>query len=386
MPSKSTKRGARHGVHKREGPRGTTWHAVVDLGVDPDSGKRKQKRLSASTKTKLEEDIADLIARNAKGAVVADSKVPVSEFLEQWLESITTRVRPSTRRAYAERIRLFISPKIGMIQMGKLAPIDVQKLTVWIVESGRTSSTANSVHGVLRAALNDAVRWGIVPRNVASAVHAPRPEHVEMQTWNPTQVAHAFRELAGDRLECLIRLAITTGMRRGELLGLRWIDVDIDRKQLSIRHTLVRDENGRWESGTPKTAKSRRSISLSDDDVAMLIRHKDRQEEARLAAGDDWQESGLVFTEPNGKAIYATGLARRFEVFIARTGLPRIRFHDLRHTAASLMLSAGEHPKIVQERLGHSSISMTLDRYSHVTSTMQEAAAERLERLIRDAS
>ena len=383
-PKERPKSGERHGVWSQETTRGVTWYATVDLGTDPLTGKRKQKRVKAPSRKLLDKAIADAIAEGIPSARPG-SETTVGAYLTEWLATSGTRLRPTTRKVYDERIRLFLIPQLGHIRLSEIKPVDVQRMHAAVLAAGRAPGTAAAIHAVLRSALNDAVRMGILDRNVASVVHAPRPAPPEMQVWSAEQVGKALKAAQGDRYECLWRLAMTTGMRRGELLGLRWIDVDLDNALLSIRHTLYQGKGRSWESGTPKTEKGRRSIAISPEDVAALAAHRVRQLALQLAAAE-WHETGLVFTEANGKAVNANRLRERFLKLIVKAGLPVIRFHDLRHTAASLMLAAGEHPKVVQERLGHSNISITLDRYSHVAPSMQAAAAERIERLIRDAS
>lgn len=377
----------RPGVHIREWEGGFSYHTTIDLGIDPVTRKRVQKRLTAASPEELDEKI--VTARREfvnRQEPLASGTTTVAAFLDQWVEVAQRQLRPTTIKSYKERIRLFIVPALGAIPLGELRPMDVQRLHTSILDQGKSASTASVIHAVLRSALNDAVRWGVIDRNVASIVHAPRPTPPEMKTWSAEQVAQVLAFAVGHRDECLWRLALTTGMRRGELLGLRWIDVDLDNKQLAIRHTLHQGNKGRaWESGTPKTEKGRRSIAISSQDVEMLKQQRRQQDETRRAASE-WEDNGLVFTERNGKPLNANRLAMRFNLMIKKTGVPQIRFHDLRHTAASLMLAGGVHAKVVQERLGHSNISITLDRYSHVAPSMQSDAAERLERLISDRS
>lgn len=383
-PKERPKSGERHHVWSQETTRGVTWYARVDLGNDPLTGKRKQKRLKAPSRKLLDKEIADAIAAGIPEAR-PDGEMTVAAYLTEWLDTAANRLRPTTRKSYAERVRLFLIPLLGDIRLAALKPVDVQRFHRDMLDSGRAPGTVAVVHAVLRSALNDAVRLGIIDRNVASVVHAPRPKPPEMQTWTPEQVAAVLRAAQGDRYACLWRLALTTGMRRGELLGLRWIDVDLDNALLTIRHTLYQGKGRAWESGTPKTEKGRRSIALSPDDVAALAAHRTAHLALQLAA-PEWHETGLVFTEANGKAVNANRLRERFLKLIDRAGVPVIRFHDMRHTAASLMLAAGVHAKIVQERLGHSSISITLDRYSHVAPSLQQDAATKLETLLREAS
>lgn len=375
------KSGERHSIHSKETSRGTTWYATVDIGKDPATGKRRQKRLTAPTRKALDVKIAEIVGKLNRGENVVESRLTVGELLDEWLVAIAPTIKPTTLRRYKECSDRELKPALGAIRLAKLSPLDVQRMETAALARKLSPTTVYHIHYVLRRALHQALRWGYVTRNVCDAVDPPRRAQTEMQAWTVEQAAKVLAKTQGDDLEALWRLAITTGMRRGELLGLRWQDVDFDRGALAIRHTLVRGAKGQWESSTPKTLRSRRSIALSADDLTVLRHHEDRQKLKRHAGPNHY-----VFTSDDGGPVHATTLQRRFTALIAAAGVPTIRFHDLRHTAATLMLTAGEHPKIVSERLGHSTIAMTLDRYSHVTESMQQAAADRLAKLLSDAS
>ena len=236
-------------------------------------------------------------------------------------------------------------------------------------------------HGILHRALDQAVKWRLIRYNPCDAVEAPRPRHPEMRTWTAEEARAFLAATADHELAALWRLALTTGMRRGELLALRWQDVDLDRRQLAVRRTLSRGPDGLYFS-EPKTRAGQRSIALPSSAVVALREHRRRQLERRLVLGSAWHETDLVFGRGDGQVLHPNVVHATFRCLVDRLGLPRIRFHDLRHTAATLMLADGVHPKVVQERLGHATISMALDRYSHVTMDMQREAAERIEKLL----
>jgi integrase len=219
----------------------------------------------------------------------------------------------------------------------------------------------------------------MIPRNVAELVDAPRRTFPDVVTWKMEQVATFFAVSDEHYLAALWRLALLTGMRRGELLGLMWEDIDLDRGMLSVRRTLSRGKGGDWVLGQPKTQSGRRAIALPESCVASLRRHRAKQNSQRLRLGEVWQDSGFVFTGQQGQALHVNVLVTHFKSLIRKAGLPDLRFHDLRHTSATLLLAQGVHPKIVQERLGHADISMTLNRYSHVTPDMQRSAADTLD-------
>lgn len=232
-------------------------------------------------------------------------------------------------------------------------------------------------------AIGDALRWQLVVRNVCDAVDPPRVPKKEMQALTGEQAQQFLEAAQGDSLEALYVLALTTGMRRGELLGLKWTDLDLALGILQVKRTMSRLANKGFTVSEPKTAKSRRKIHLTQLAIEALKRHRIRQNEARLAAGPAWDEQGWVFCNTIGRPLEAGNMLRRsFRPILIKAGLPMIRFHDLRHSAASLLLSLGVHAKIVQELLGHSQIGLTLDTYSHVLPSLQEEAVSRLNTLL----
>jgi integrase len=226
----------------------------------------------------------------------------------------------------------------------------------------------------------------LASRNVTDMVDAPKRATPETQTWNTGQVAAVLAEAEKTDLAALWRLALLTGMRRGEILGLKWEDVDLDRSGVSVRRTLSRGKGGTWELGTQKTTAGRRSIALPVSVVASLKRHRVCQLERRIELGHLWKDQGFVITNTTGGPLAVNVLDGRFRALIEAADVPRIRFHDLRHTCVTLMLANGEHPKIVAERLGHSDLGITLKRYSHVSPDMQRAAADRLDAALDAAS
>jgi integrase len=265
------------------------------------------------------------------------------------------------------------------MKLTKLSPLDLQRLYTDRLVAGLSSTTVHLLHVVLHRMLKQAVRWGMVPRNVTEMVDPPRRTFPEITTWSSDQVAR-FLE-AGDQhyLGALWRLALLTGMRRGELLGLKWDDIDLDRGTLAVRRTLSRGNGGTWQLTEPKTASGRRQIALPESCVAALRKHRLRQLEQRMALGPAWEDHGFVFTGRAGAPLHVNSMTVHFKKLITDAQVPTIRFHDLRHTCATLLLAEGVHPKIVQERLGHSDISMALNRYSHVTPSMQRQAADTLD-------
>ncbi len=357
--------------------RGDSWTAVVDLPPDPATGKRRQKRVTARTKRELEQQVAALIQAGQAGFIDA-GKLTVRDYFERWLETTAPTLRAVTVRRYRDVARLHIVGVIGNTPLTKLTAADVQRLYADRLKR-LSPTTVRYVHAVLHHALDDAVKWGLLVRNVADAVEPPKKARTEMQVWNAEQVGRVLRAAADDPLEALWRLAIYTGMRRGELLALKWSDLDLDAGALSVQRSLGRGRTSRLEEGEPKSRSGRRRIALSPSVVESLKRHRVRQLEHRLAVGDAYEDRGYLFANETGAHIHPNTLYRRFQDLTKRAGVPTIRFHDLRHTSATLLLAQGVHGKIVQERLGHANIAMTLDLYSHVTADMQRHAADALE-------
>jgi integrase len=279
---------------------------------------------------------------------------------------------------------LHIVSEIGNTPLSKLLPGDVQRLYARKLET-LAPTTVRYIHAILHHALDDAVKWGLLNRNVTDAIEAPKKVRNEMQVWSMEEVGRVLRAAADDPLEALWRVAIFTGMRRGELLALKWSDIDLENSSLSVQRSLSRGMTSRLEEGEPKSHSGRRRIALSASVVESLKRHRVRQLEYRLGLGEAYQDHGYVFVNETGGYIHPNTLYRRYHELVARAGVPEIRFHDLRHTSATLLLAEGVHGKIVQERLGHSNIAMTLDLYSHVTADMQRQAADALEAAISGA-
>ena len=352
----------------------TTWSTVIDLGPDPATGKRRQKRISGRTRKEVERKVAEAIHRAETGFI--DSKnATIADLFDHWLSASRPNLQPATLRRYRDLSRLHIVTHIGGVKLSRLLPGDVQRLYATLLEKLSPTSVRH-IHNLLHTALSDAVKWGWLTRNVCTAVTPPKRNRSEMAVWSTAEVGRFLAAADGDDLEALFRLALTAGMRRGELLGLKWADIDFDAGALSIRRSLHRGDTARLIEAEPKTQAGRRRITLPVATVESLRRHRTAQLEYRLSIGPAYDDRDYVFVNETGGHIHPNSLNRRFAQLTAKAGLPVIRFHDLRHTSATMLLAAGVHPKIVQERLGHSDIAMTLDRYSHVTSDMQQVAAD----------
>jgi integrase len=247
------------------------------------------------------------------------------------------------------------------------------------LDAGLSASTVHKVHTILHKALARAVAWQMVPRNVTDAVEPPRPAPREMRPQSPAEARKLLDAAQGDRLEALYVLAATTGMRQGELLALKWQDVDLGNATVSVRRTLTRS-GGRYTLGEPKTKKSRRSIRLTPRAANVLEQHLERQLSDIQMLGDNYADQGLVFSTDTGTPFNPSNVRQRsFTPLLRKASIPHIRFHDLRHTCATLLLGKGTHPKLVQELLGHATVAITLDTYSHVMPGMGDQTARAMQ-------
>lgn len=369
-------------LHKRTHADGsTTWHCIADAGMDPATGKRRQRRLTAPTRAALEEKLTTLKASALTGAYIDPSKTTVREYLDQWLEATAADVRPNSARAYAHAITHHLTPHLGGHRLNRLQPLHIQR---WLADeqaAGAAPASLGLYLMIARKALGHAVAWRLLTFNPAAGVRAPRIPQREPATWTAEQAKAFLTATADDDMGAAYRLGLTLGCRIGELLALTWADVNLTRGTLTIQRTVTGDRDGRQTIGETKTASSRRRLALPAACVAALKAHKARQAAARLAAGPLWQDTGLVFPDPIGRPWNANTARTRFADAVTAAGLPRLTPHGMRHTAATLALEAGEAPKVVQQRLGHSSVAMTLAKYGHVTAAMEAAATERLDRL-----
>ncbi len=365
--------------------RGKTWGYVVDVGPDPATGRRRQRtRGGFRTRKDAEQALAEAVRQLGKGTYIDRDPQTVAQWIERWLPSMAPKIRPSTLRDYEQGLGRVVD-RLGQVRLQALRPLDVEELYAALLTDGHryggglAPKTVRNIHIALRRSLADAERFGLVQRNVAALVKPPSPERAELHTWTADEVRTFLQSVATERLAAAYRLLATTGMRRGEVLGLRWACVDLDTGRVFVNRSLsvVRNEL-MWSS--PKTARSRRSLSLDDMTVTALRDHRRRQNEERLALGESWSDNDLVFCNQAGGELHPNQFSRRFTAAARRAGVQPIRLHDLRHTWATLALQAGVHPKVVSERLGHATISITLDVYSHVQPELDAQAAEAVAR------
>jgi len=292
-------------------------------------------------------------------------------------------VRPWTFAGYEVHVRLHLKPIIGSVALDKLSPMDVQQLLNRKIAEGMKPKSVRYIRGTLRTALNHGVRWGLIGRNAAALVGSPRVEQYEIKPLTPDEAKTFLHSLKGDRLEALYSVALTMGLRQGEALGLRWQDVDLELGYLRVSKQLQRID-GRLQLVEPKTTRSRRSLAMPALIVAGLREHRTRQEAERRLAGARWADAGFVFTTSSGKPLDGTAISKQFHHHLETAGLAQRRFHDLRHSCATLLLVQGVSPRVVMEVLGHSQIGLTMNTYSHVIPELRREAANRMDHLLRD--
>lgn len=364
-------------IYKRNDGR---WAAVISCRDF--HGRNRRKYIYGKTRKAVQEKLIKNLADQHKGLIIASEKQTLEEFLVRWLQdSVKGTTSENTLVSYTCIVRKHIVPILGSIPLQKLQPQQVQYLYRKKQEEGLTR-TVQLIHAVLHRALNQAMKWNMVQRNVTDIVDRPKFPRREMKVLTQDEVNCFLKSAREGSLYALYVLAITCGLRQGELLALKWKDFDREAGTLHIQRQ-IQWVKGKAQFKEPKTSKSRRTVMLPRAAVAALQTHRARQAEQRLAAGGKWQNHGLIFTSEVGTAINQSNLlSKSFYPLLKKAEVPRIRFHDLRHTAATLLLQQGVHPKIVQERLGHSRISMTLDTYSHVLPAMQQEAADKMDAIL----
>ena len=348
------------------------WVASVVIGRDA-NGKMRRKVVYGTTKKEAADKLAKLQSRRVAGDLDDVTKLTVAKYLDAWLrDAARPTLRDSSFDSYEELIRVHIKPRVGGVALAKLTPLHVRGILTEMGEAGLSPRRQQYVRCVLRRALAQAVKWEMLTRNVCDAVESPRiPKH-EIKPFDDVQAVQFLRATDGEPLHALFVLAVGAGMRQGELLGLQWDDLDLKTGTLSVRRS-VRQKNGTCTVDEPKTAKGRRLVELPGVAVEALQAHR----VAALAAGRIGHR--WVFCDDQGEIVGRHHIRRVFERILKAAGLPVIRFHDLRHTSASLMLATGAHPKVVQERLGHSTIAITMDTYSHVMPGLQRESADKLD-------
>lgn len=374
-------------IYKR--PDGT-WVGQITIGYDPVTGKVKRKSFYGKTRKEVADKMAQALQAVKDGTYIEPTQTTLGEWLDKWMTSYKKgQIKPSTYENYEIVINTHIKPALGNIPMAKLQAHMLQNFYNEKLESGRadgkgglSTRMVRYIHTIIREALQQAVKEGLLIRNVADATTPPTVKNKQMRPLTEEELLAFFDAAKDDRLFAAYVLAATTGLRRGELLGLCWDCVDLEKGIITVKRELMNLKDGLVLEETTKSKSGRRSVVLTDDAIRELKAHKRRQAQEKLFMGEAYQEHGLVFCKEDGTPLDPSWFTKHFQALLEKAGLPRIRFHDLRHTHATLLLARGVHPKIVQERLGHSSITMTLDLYSHLVPGLQEAAAATLNGLL----
>lgn len=363
--------------------RGGTWTAYWQ--ADTSHGRGQRSKGGFATRRDAQAFLTETLAAMQSGAFAEPSKVTVKTYLiDRWLPGRATSLRHSTFESYRRNIERHVIPAIGQVKLQQLSADQLDRLYAELLRSGLAPKTVRNIHTTIHKALKDAVRKNLVPRNAADAADAPklrRPGEVEMQTWAPQQLRAFFDGIAQHRLAAAYVLKATTGMRRGEILGLRWRDVNIAGRRATIAHTIL-TVGYQITEGSPKTARGRRTIALDVETVRILVAHRARQRQEKSLLGGAYDDNDLVFARPDGRAIHPDYFSQTFDRTVKRLKLPRIRLHDLRHTHATLGLAAGIPVKLMSERLGHATSAFTQDVYMHAIPELEEAAADQIGMLV----
>jgi len=370
--------------------RGKSYRGIIELGRDA-NGKRPRITFTHRIKREADAELARRLNELNMGLRITSSKMTTADYLARWLRDYaSTNVSAKTYQRYKQIVEKNIVPALGHYHLASLTPLQIQDFYSWALTHGRSKGVGDGLsprtvlhfHRVLHKALGQAVRWQLLNHNPADAVEPPKVQRAEMKYLASDETARLLRELDSTPYYLPALIASCTGMRRGEVLGLRWSDVDLDGKCLYVRRSLMQTDDG-LTFKSPKSRKGRR-IDLGDSVLRELRRHKARQAENRLALGASYQDNDLVVCRDDGSACKPDTFTTAFRSYVHRRGF-NISFHSLRHSHATQLLERGINPKVISERLGHANISITLDIYSHVTPTMQEEAASVFDSMLDEA-
>jgi integrase len=348
------------------------------------NGKRKYNY--SNTKREATAWINDMKKQIERGTSLIATEITLREYFEEWLKAESMHLKPKTFQDYKGVVVRHINPTLGKLKLNQVTPYAIQQLYNHKMESSQSKRIVCSIHAVLHHALNDAMKQDLIGRNPADAVTRPRYRPATFTALDANQVTCLLSHARNTRYEAMLYLAVTTGMRIGELMGLQWKHIDWDNHKIQVRQQLQRIKGEGLVFTDPKSRTSRRSISLGNVAMDMLRKQARQLEWERLLAGERWEDHDLVFPNTLGKPSERGNFYRAFKEMLKAANLPDIRVHDLRHTAATLMMQEGTHPKIVQSRLGHSQISLTMDTYSHVMPDMQNEIADKLDQLLAPAA
>jgi len=366
-----------------------SWSIVVEIDHDADGRRRQKWETVQGTKKKAEARLAEILHALKTGLYIEPAKLTVEQYLEKWLEATKPNVAGKTFERYGEIVRSQLAPALGKVLLSKLSPLQIQAAHAKALASGRldgkkggalSPQTVLHHHRVLREALHQAVKWRLLARNPAEAVDPPKPQRKEMHAIDAPKMADI---VGGTRLYMPVLLALTTGMRRGEFLGVRWADIDFDAATVAVRRSIEQTKEGiRYKS--PK-GKRGRLLHLPALTIEALKIHKTAQDLTAAELGNAYRSEDIVCAQPDGAVWPPDTFSVQFARLAKRIGMKGVRLHDMRHSHATHLLTEGVHPKVVSERLGHSSVSITMDIYSHVMPGMQESAAGKIDSTLKSA-
>ncbi len=362
-----------------------TWLVRIFTGRDAKGKRRYFNKTIHGTKKDAEKYLTAKQREKDLGVFVEPAAMPVNEYLDKWLETAARpRLRERTLVDYTDKLKRYVRPAVGEKKLCDVRPLDIQRFYGELQERGLSARTIRYTHAILSSAFKQAIKWHMLARNPCEAVELPRMVRREMHAFSPEEAARFQAATQEDEYGSVLIFALATGMRPEEYLALKWSDLDLEKGAATVQRTLVFRKGGGWYFGEPKTSRSRRTVPFPASVLRSLVEHRRRQMEARLKAGAHYQNSDLVFATGEGTPINLRNLTQRhFQPALLRAGLPlKFRLYDLRHSCATLLMIVGENPKVVSERLGHASIVLTLDTYSHVLPSMQQAATEKLEGIL----
>ena len=380
MPRRST-RGSHGSGTIRQRPDGR-WEARYTVGRDPCTGKQIQKSVYANTQREASQKLRAVTADIDKGIYAESSSMTLSSWLEAWIKDFCPDVKPRTRELYESAIRTRIIPAIGKVKLSSLTPAIIQRFYNACSEGDNplSAKTIRNIHGILHRALQQAVDAKYIPSNPSDACKPPRLQQPEIKPLDDDQTRAFLAAIVGDPFEALFKVALFTGMREGELLGLQWNDIDFSSGTIRITQQL-QQRKGEYVLATPKNSKPR-CITPAPFVMNTLKAVRRDQMQKQLLAGGAWTNTGFVFTDDLGGHVARNTVYMHFKRIVEKIGIPSARFHDLRHTYAVASLRAGDDPKTVSENLGHATVSFTLDVYGHVTAQMKQASANRMQAYI----
>jgi len=368
------------------------WEICIDVGRDPATGKRlRHFETVKGTKKEAQQRLAELMVSVEQGTYIKQPRqLTVAIWLRKWLESYAaSNLAPKTMESYKHELNNYIIPRLGEVRLSELRPHHIQEYIAWALSEGRKLNTGGLAHRtvqyhfrILSKALDDAIRMGLIAVNPCKGIKAPKPPRTDIPAIGPDELSKLLNAIRQSSYYLYYHTLLLTGLRRSELLALKWRDVDLDLACIYVSHSLHRLNDGTIIIKEPKTSRGRRPVDLPLSLVTLLRQHRVDQEVQMLMTDKRLTEDDFVFSRADGSPLNPNTVTHTFAKASARAGMPQLRLHDLRHIHATVLLKAGVHPRVVQERLGHSSIATTLDIYSHTVPGLQKAAAERLDTLL----